>query len=270
MKHNIKSAFIPSYDGEKLYVERHIASSPTLTLLIIHGLGGDSNATIPFIHAIQKHNPQLECVVYDLRGHGYSSRRISNDVNFETVHTKDLNHLLSFEKKPVHILGHSLGGIIIQKLFELNPDFPHQKLFFVSSHYKSPAITFNRQFWFNKLTQKKWPSVHHKRTVEDHLKYQNTHDFSPSRLHSDCRSMGLQYYFLTQGTQFGWESTNPLFINRDDCYLFYGKDDVFFPQKLQESWLQSLPLTHSQLFPTNHNILVNLPEQLAQAVTTAI
>ncbi|MEO8581534.1 MAG: alpha/beta fold hydrolase [Patescibacteria group bacterium] len=264
------SEIINSFDGEPLYLERYWKGKPTKKLIILHGICGDTNATVPLIREILKIDDSIECITFDLRGHGYSTRKMPDEDNFETVYAKDLIAVVKNEKGLVSIAGHSYGGFIMQKLLEIEPELPREKLFFISTYNTLPSFSISRHFWFSRLKKKKNFLIKQKRTPEQHLKHQHSHDFSPWRILADLRFFGFSHYFYLYASTFGWKSLTPQIINKENVYFFYGDKDLIFSQKIQEKWLKQLPLVKGKVFHTNHNILTNLPKELAEALVQVL
>jgi len=261
-----KVEYLHTFDSESLCVERYTVGVPKNKLLVVHGIGGDSNAALPFVKDLIRLSDNFECIVYDLRGHGYSTKHLGTEKDIETIHAKDLLHIISLEKTPLNILGSSFGALVLYKAVELNPDFPRKKLFFASMNYRILPFSVNRRVWFSLLKKLKKIDKNSKRSMEKHLSYQHTHDFSPRRVTSDVLSFGPVLFFLSYFSIFGWKSSNPQALNSPNNYLFYGKNDLVFPRKQQEKWLKTMPFMKSRMFSTNHNILVNLHTKLAQVI----
>jgi pimeloyl-ACP methyl ester carboxylesterase len=115
----------------QVYYEKHGKGEP---LLLIHGLGSstqDWELQIPYLAA------HYQVIVFDLRGHGktdkpnhpYTVSEFAND-------TLALIKALSLEK--VHVVGHSLGGMIAFQLALDHPEYV-KTLTIINS---APAVIF--------------------------------------------------------------------------------------------------------------------------------
>jgi len=95
--------------GIKIYYERKGAGTP---VLFITGLGGDHQPWAPLAEQLKD---QYECVTFDNRGIGQSSRPASgytmSDLTRDTIGLLDA---LSISK--AHIVGMSMGGLVAQNI----------------------------------------------------------------------------------------------------------------------------------------------------------
>jgi len=113
-------------DGERLFARRFRAQSPPLTVLIVHGMTGESsqfNRTAGLL----REATGAELYALDLRGHGQSGGR-AGDVDHIGQYEEDLADVVSIlrAERPDGLLvlaGHSMGGGIAQR-YAQRPDSP--------------------------------------------------------------------------------------------------------------------------------------------------
>jgi len=113
-------------DGERLYARHFAAEGPPLTLLLVHGMTGESsqfNRTAGLL----REATGAEVYAVDLRGHGESGGR-AGDVDHIGQYEEDVVDVITAlkEKDPGRALilsGHSMGGGIAQRYAQL-PDSP--------------------------------------------------------------------------------------------------------------------------------------------------
>jgi pimeloyl-ACP methyl ester carboxylesterase len=96
-------------DGTVLHVE---TSGPpgALPVVLVHGWGVDNRA---FYYTKRSLSAQHRVVAWDLRGLGKSSRAGKNDYSLDAM-ADDLSAVVDFAGAPVVIVGHSIGGMIVQ------------------------------------------------------------------------------------------------------------------------------------------------------------
>lgn len=88
-----------------------------IPIILIHGLDGNLAAFYSLKNELRKY---YRVIVYDVRGHGKSTRPISYNLN---DHIKDLNILMQqLDIKSAHLLGHDMGGIIAEAFTEKHKD----------------------------------------------------------------------------------------------------------------------------------------------------
>ncbi len=109
-------------DGERLFARRFPTADPTLTLLIVHGMAGESsqfNRTAGLL----REATGAEVYALDLRGHGRSGGR-AGDVDHIGQYEQDLVDVVSTLRKErpdgaLVLSGHSMGGAIAQRYAQL-------------------------------------------------------------------------------------------------------------------------------------------------------
>jgi pimeloyl-ACP methyl ester carboxylesterase len=99
-------------NGHQCHVEETGPADARATVVLIHGLTGDTLASWYFTLALPLAAADLRAVMYDLRGHGYSGRPASGYHIDDFV--DDLGALLDALglDEPVYLIGNSFGAVI--------------------------------------------------------------------------------------------------------------------------------------------------------------
>lgn len=99
--------------GETLHYERQGSGDP---LLLIHSLG--TGAWL-WTEQIRRWSAFFDVIAFDVRGHGRSTNR--GGVTMKNI-AADLHAALrEFDLLPVHVVGISMGGLILSRLHEIDP-----------------------------------------------------------------------------------------------------------------------------------------------------
>ena len=127
-------------DGSKLYVEHHgLSSGPTL--IFTHGWSLDRTA---WYYAKQVLEDRYHLVLWDLAGLGRSKAPRNNDHSLEKM-AADLQAVIEKATDgPVILIGHSIGGMIIQTFCRLFPTHLKHRvigLVLVHTSYTNPVKT---------------------------------------------------------------------------------------------------------------------------------
>ncbi|MBD3279645.1 MAG: alpha/beta fold hydrolase [Candidatus Pacebacteria bacterium] len=227
--------------------------------VLLHGLGGDANATITTIKAILQKIPQAQCITYDLRGHGKSTRSFPQKAqSIEAAGAIDLQQICQTLKlkQPVFI-GHSLGTLIIQDYLvkQLLPQ--PQNCILLNAVTTTPPISLNRKLWFNirkKLNQ--WFAQNQsskKRSLKQHTQHQNTFDFNIKRTILDYYYTGFLNLLLMYLATFGWQNPQLSVLNTSQVIYVYGSKDLLICKKTQEKILKQLPQAKAVCLNCNHH-----------------
>lgn len=134
-------------DGSEIQVEFY-GSELAPTLILTHGWGPDSTV---WYYAKKQLSDQFRVVVWDLPGLGKSKKPQNKDYSLEK-YARDLEAVLALVEKPVLLLGHSMGAMILLTFCRLFPEQLEQKvagLILVDGTYTNPVKTTT----LNKLLQ---------------------------------------------------------------------------------------------------------------------
>jgi acylglycerol lipase len=117
-------------------------------LLVVHGFGEHTGRYLHFPHFLDSVKSGIDAVFgYDLRGHGRSEGLRGDAESFDVL-ADDLDGMVrfvegKFPEAEIHLLGHSLGGLVALRFGFLHPGLP-LKTFQVSAPYlalyKEPNI----------------------------------------------------------------------------------------------------------------------------------
>jgi len=153
--------FFKTSSGINLHYEIYPRSSPT-QLTFIHGHLGSSRWWSPMIEILQKSTPfttsslseSILCIDFHGCGKSDSPKNIIN-FNIQTV-IDDLHDLIvSVEKKSIHLVGHSAGGLLSLHLLGLDPNKYTQG--FLVSPVGLNGLNFNDELFniFEQMTHDK-------------------------------------------------------------------------------------------------------------------
>ena len=256
-------------DQQEIYTESYANSKNVQhSFVISHGMGGDSNATIPFIQEVLKRIPNTRCITYDIRGHGYSPRNFANFETIEEILTLDLQSICQHYQvsKPIFI-GHSLGGLICQEYVNQRLLPAPQSLILLSSFPYFPLPNLGRKFWMKMLSGKKnnqrKPT---KRSVDDHFRFYQSFDYSLGRIISDIQHTSIRDFLLMYLSLCGWKNKHPQLLDKQGNLYIYGKNDLVILPTIQKRFCQNF--TQIKLFQisSNHNSIFNSPGKIVEII----
>lgn len=259
-------------DGEALFcIQQGNIKNPNQTIVFIPGLGGGFTSTSFVIEELLKLNPDLRCITYDPRGQGYSTHQFQKDESIlMPVLAKDLATVINHYHIDAPILiGHSLGGLVLQEYLcaELKP--VPKKCIFISSTLSPkifPAALGKAAYMLLHYCNKLFSPPRRIMTVATHLKHRNSFDFSLFRIYHDITTMGLLPFFFFWGSVLSWQPAHYQFLKELQPLLVFGSKDLIINKHIQEKIKQALPDSPFKTLPTNHNPVVNEPKLLAQAI----
>ena len=105
-------------DGRFTYLSAGEIGAPALVFL--HGIGGAARA---WREQIESFDNRYRTVAWDMPGYGGSKPLETTSIETLAAALKDFLAQLSL-KKPV-LIGHSIGGMIVQELMKTDPKLPH-------------------------------------------------------------------------------------------------------------------------------------------------
>jgi pimeloyl-ACP methyl ester carboxylesterase len=109
---------LPRPDGAELYVETY-GPPEALPLIFTHGAGANSTSWYYAKHSLAD---RFRVIVWDFPGVGRSRGPRTGDYQLER-HAQDLRAVLDLAgERPAVLIGHSMGGMVIQTFCRLFPD----------------------------------------------------------------------------------------------------------------------------------------------------
>ncbi len=126
-------------DGTELQVESY-GPSDASALVLTHGWLQDSTE---WYYLKRDLASRFRLIVWDLAGLGKSSRPSNDDYSVEKM-ARDLESVLEVAAGPVVLVGHSLGGMVVQTFCRLFPQHLGEKvtgLVFIDTTYTNPLQT---------------------------------------------------------------------------------------------------------------------------------
>lgn len=262
--------YFKSFDGERIEYFIHQNSSDTKKAIIfIHGFGGDINLIQSFIESLcQKTNHQV--ISYSLRGHANSSNKFSDNFDYiEQIHSHDLQALLQHlkVKKPI-LIGHSLGGIILQSYInqQLKPQASNS--IFICTTTKMFGINYFRKKFFKFITYLPENDTDFKKQSQDFYdQFKDSWDFDMIRFKYDTTVVGgfinWLLYFLSLS---GWENSKLDMIDKTNNYYIYGKRDIIVPKILQKQRIKHLKKIHKIEIDSGHLPVITNAEELTKVI----
>jgi pimeloyl-ACP methyl ester carboxylesterase len=115
--HDAETTRIERPDGTTLHVELSGPESG-LTVVLVHGWGVDNRA---FFYTKRALSERHRVIAWDLRGLGRSSRAAKNDYSLDAM-ADDLAAVVDLAAAPVIVVGHSIGGMIIETFARRHAD----------------------------------------------------------------------------------------------------------------------------------------------------
>lgn len=231
--------FVKSFDSEKIaYQIFHQPKNATTQLLIIPGLGGDLNFFIPTINQLLKLEPDLAIIALIPRGHSFSSRKFPPGYQ-STIAVQALDVLAlvkALKLKRFILLGHSIGGLIVQNYLNLPKAPAPAKIFLVCTAPRIFGFPAWRKIAYRLLAHLPESKNHyHQQPPEFYHSFHRCWDIDLRRWWFDTRVLGgVLYWLLNFLALSGWQNPNPERINQKTTYYLYGKTDIIIPRLIQK------------------------------------
>ncbi len=112
-----------SKNGARLFYKTYVLSDDAPWVTLIHGVGGSSIVWFKQVREFAKH---FNVLVVDLRGHGRSrdlfTAYMGREYTFEDISMDVIEVLDHLNIKKTHLMGVSLGTILIRVIAELDPE----------------------------------------------------------------------------------------------------------------------------------------------------
>lgn len=116
-QHDVESVRIQRPDGTVLHVEMS-GPEDAAPVVLTHGWGVDNRA---FYYTKRALSMQNRVLAWDLRGLGKSSRAGRNDYSLDAM-ADDLAAVVALAGGPAVVVGHSIGGMIVQRFARRHAD----------------------------------------------------------------------------------------------------------------------------------------------------
>jgi len=267
--------FLPSFDLEQIAYQHINDFNPALqTIIFVHGLGGDPNFNIPLINKILAKKNKYNIVLYNLRGHGHSSVNFPKSTEFiEDCLVKDLHLLIKHLKLngPI-MIGHSLGGIVIQEYIQRKLEPVPKKVVLICSPTDIFGFNFIRKISYKILSLLPKPKKQiTEKPIKFHLQFSNGYDISIKRLWSDTQIVGgLLRWILITGSVLGWRNKNLNYLDSKDHHYIYSKKDAIVHAPIQKWKLRKLSSINKILINSNHICPITNTDGLATIISEII
>jgi len=264
-----KRSYITSFDGEKIFTHSLCNSkSVKYNFIFPHGWGGDSNSLFFFAGLLLKKSPNSMCLLYDQRGHGFSSKKFSQANNLETILALDLQSIIDSlnNQKNIILVGHSMGAVAVQKYLQNDRCAKKvNKTILICSPFSIPSFLGKRKIWFGLLKKLK-SNKNIKRTASQQKKFRNTRDFNLSRMISDIYYMGFLRWILVLGAIQGWKNNDLECLNNKNILHIVGSKDSVLDEKKQLKIILKLPKSNYCSVPGNHVCPASIPNIIIQKI----
>lgn len=237
--------YFKSFDGENIaYKTHHKPNNPKDSIIIVHGFGGDVAFLEDLIEELKKKNEKKQIISLILRGHSFSSKKFPHDEEcLEVVHAKDLHSLINhLEINHPIIIGHSLGGIVIQSYLNQKLLPKPKKVFFICSTTQMMGINILRKNFYKILTKIPNRNNHFKtRNKLFYDQFKNSWDIDFRRFLHDTSVIGSPFFwFLHFLAIHGWQNNDIKQLDNKHYYYIFGKNDIIVPSFRQYLSLKDL------------------------------
>lgn len=116
-------------DGIAWYTSGPEPSDAPVTVLFVHGYGLAAESFYDQVDFLRASYPRVRAVLLDLRGHGSSDRVPAEDCTVEDA-ADDVAAILTTQAPtgPLIIVGHSLGGMVVENLIRRLPAEDYERI----------------------------------------------------------------------------------------------------------------------------------------------
>lgn len=239
------------------------------SIIVVHGFGGDLSLIKEFINNLTTlKNTQV--ISYELRGHASSSNHFSDIFTFfEEAHTLDLKSLIDHLNihNPI-LIGHSLGGIIIQDYLNKHLQPSPIQIFLVCSTTSIHGLKFFRKFFYKIISRLPESKSRFKaKSPEFYQKFRTTWDIDVFRfIHDTTVVGGFIRWLLYILALSGWRNKNLNLLNNNNYFYIYGKKDIIVSTLLQKLKIKNLNKINKIEMNAGHIVPITQPEELASIV----
>ncbi|NCN24387.1 MAG: hypothetical protein COU65_02100 [Candidatus Pacebacteria bacterium CG10_big_fil_rev_8_21_14_0_10_42_12] len=243
----------------------------TRAIIFVGGIGSGARAWDEVIKKILKELPDTLCVGFDLRCHGASACNLPKDgIDLLKVMSIDLSSVSSKINPdlPLTLVGHSLGGTVVQEAVNLFPKFQNSKRILICSSVKTPLsfIAEPSSFYtlIRWLTKNKKPG----KEVSSQLfiRFKNTGDFYLPRILTEVFRLTPRVFLAIWLGCISYKNTKLELIDNEKTLILYGKYDRILPKRYQEKTFRELHSARVVAINSNHVAPLNAIDELAENI----
>ncbi|MFH0875947.1 MAG: alpha/beta hydrolase [archaeon] len=262
-------SYFKSFDGTEIWYKYHKGERDCI--VFIHGLTGSSSAWNEAFTFFSKLGYSI--LLMDLRGHGSSQKPVSNYRIEDAV--KDISLLLDSKKiKKAIIVGHSFGGMVCQKFYELHPN-KVIKIILISTNYST--IRYKRVFLKSLITTIlivlgiplfKLLRLEKEGGKVDYSKFRGSSDMDLKRIFIDLRITNLVPFLRFFIETIKHDSHNALDRLDVPILIIHGEKDSILPKRAADD-LHSIYRKSSKLIlieNEGHIPIINSPEKINRII----
>ena len=288
----VESGFLITEDSNQLFYESFYLPENKATILILHGFTEFTKKfdELTYYFLTQGYN----VVRYDQRGHGFSSRNLTNpkDNNLSKVHIEDFQTYVDdanlvyqqillpiSNEKPIFLFAHSMGGCVASLFIEENPNY------FDGAILNAPMIGINLKgvpkwiistvvktaIGFNKGSS--FAFDHGEFSPNKKIDKKNNPTKSVARYQYETSLRDNNPYYQSNGATFSWvqaalDGTENIFKQKmiksvkNPIVIFQAGEDNLVSAKAQEKFARWTPNTKIIFFPQADHIIFNSKNEL--------
>ena len=263
------ASFLNGSLNHPISVSADVNPKTTKAVIFVHGTG-ETQLRYLEISKFFKEN-RFNTYRYDQRGHGYSGRftkdrtKVSTDSFANQI--KDLDKIVKIAKSQnnkVYLLGHSMGGLIITRYLQINPDdvdaavvsSPMYKIK-LPTHEDIVSIFINAQIMFGMGKVRVLTEDPNFPKTASHLEIKETHS---RKMHENYKSIvkkdpdnlftwGVTNHWLMEAIKTGKATRENVSNLKTPLLVLSAGDDHFVDQKAQKIFCDSSKLCKNKVYP---------------------
>ncbi len=247
--------------SEPLFFTQSSIHTPTLRVVLLHGLGGESSVWNE-LRAILERKYPVETVAFDLAGQGRSSRQYPIEMYGVTAQAELICEQLSaLPKLPTVLVGHCYGSLVSLVLAEKMGRL--EKLILISTGQQLPIVgelavhTIGKRF-FDSVFNSMYaiiPKTHIAKR-RDFTSVMNAGQFSVRRVFQDVLHTSLPTYLqlLWKAAQFS--AAEYLRLLKVPTHILQGADDLIYPVRKLLPIVEANKHLSLTVLPNAHHVMV--------------
>jgi len=230
------------FSPRNIYYRTNIFQSDRQTLVFVHGLSGSSSAWLPYEKVFKS---TFNVLTFDLRGHGKSGKPpLYEEYKIENF-ADDLYELTEYlQIKKCTLVGHSLGSFVVLAFLQKHQEKVSKVIFF-APHFSVREMWSAKVIlpflWFGILLFKKLPFSEHAGRHIDYSRYQNTGDWSISRMAEDIGNTSMRVYLYATRQSYNFDGKNILERISIPTLIIHGRRDTIIPLRYGALMAQKIP-----------------------------